>query len=152
MFRNEGVTFYTSGTVLEWDCHMLIISFPLVSYISMQFSDAHAGHLETGLRLRNPDFLYPILISDQPPPVSYQHSPSTGTTILHPVHPVETVLYKVFQVWKPWDHLAPIRAQMRRETNVITKCFASVEACTVHLVLPVSLQRCKDLPMHFFSF
>lgn len=103
--------------LLEWDCHMLIISFPLVSYYSMQFSDAHAGHLETGLRLRNPDILYPISISHQTP--LFHISPSPGTTILHPVHPVETVLYKVFQVWKPWDHLAPIRAQMRRET--ITK-------------------------------
>lgn len=37
MYWNKRVTFYTSGTVLEWDCHTLIISFPLVSYISMQF-------------------------------------------------------------------------------------------------------------------
>lgn len=72
VYWNKRVTFYTWGTVLEWDCHMLIISFPLVSYISMQFSDSHAGHLETGLRLRNPDILYPILVSDQTPPVSYQ--------------------------------------------------------------------------------
>lgn len=46
---------------------MLIIYFPLVSYISMQFSDAHAGHLETGLGLRKPDNPYPIFISDQTP-------------------------------------------------------------------------------------
>lgn len=65
-YWNKGVRFHT-GAVLEWACHMLILSFPLVSYYSMQFSDAHAGHLETGLRLRNPDTLYPIFISDQTP-------------------------------------------------------------------------------------
>lgn len=68
MYWNKRVTFYTSGTVLEWDSHMLMISFSLVSYISMQFSDGHAGHRQTGLRLRNPDVLYPIFISDQTPP------------------------------------------------------------------------------------
>lgn len=125
--------------MLEWDCYMLVIFFPLVSYISMQFSDGHAGHLETGLRLRNPTSCIP----------SYDCRPSPWTTILHPV---QTVLYEVFQVWKQWDHLQPIRAQIRRETIVITKCFANVEDCTVHLVLSVSLQCCKDLLVHFFSF
>lgn len=120
----------------------------------MQFSDGHAGHRQTGRRLRNPDILYPIFISDQIPlpPVSYQSSPSAWTTILHPVHLVETVLYKLFQVLKPWDHLAPIRAQMHRETNVITKRFASVEDCTVHLVLPVfpsnAVKICPCISFH----
>lgn len=68
MYWNKRVTFYTSGTVLEWDCHMLISHPPpLVSYISMQFSDGHAGHLDAGLRLRNPAILYPTLVSDQMP-------------------------------------------------------------------------------------
>lgn len=100
---------------------MLIISFPLVSYISMQFSGSHAGHLETGLRLRNPDILYHIFVSDQTPLFHIRLIPFSRTTILHPVHPVETVLYKVFQVWKPWGHLAPIRAQMRREAKRYNK-------------------------------
>lgn len=34
---------------------MMRSSCPLVSYTSMQFSDSHARHLETGLRLRNPE-------------------------------------------------------------------------------------------------
>lgn len=99
MYWNKRVKFSTSGTVLEWDSHMLIISFPLVSYISMQFSDCHAGHLETGLRLRNPGILYPFSISDRTPlPLFHiRPVPLPGPPFLHPVHPVETVLYKYFR-------------------------------------------------------
>lgn len=127
---------------------MLTLYFSLVRYLSMQFSDSHAGLIETGLRLRN---LTSFIPSSSLIKLPLGHISLSLMNILHPVHPVETVLYKLFQVWKPWDHVAPTQAQMHKETNV-TKCFATVEDCTVHLVLPVSLQRCKDLPMHFFSF
>lgn len=53
--------FYTSGTVLEWDCHMLTPPLPCILYL-YAISDGHAGHLDTGLRLRNPAIVHPVLI------------------------------------------------------------------------------------------
>jgi len=93
------------------------------------------------------------LWSDSTPLVPYQTSPSPWTTILHPVHPVETVLYKYFRCGNHGIISHPIRAQMSREINVtITKCFASVEDCTVHLVLPVfpsnAVKICPCISFH----
>lgn len=130
----KGLHFYTQGTVLEWDCHML---FSPMYLISMQFFWWSCLSPRNWAKTQEPRHPVTHLHLWSNSPASYQSSPSHWTTVLHPVHPVETVLYGVFQVWKPWDHLAPIWAQMHRETNVITKCFASVEDCTVHLVLPV---------------
>lgn len=63
LYWNERVTFYTQGTVLEWDCHVLVSPPYILSLCN--FSDDHACHIETGLRLRNPDIPYSIFISDQ---------------------------------------------------------------------------------------
>lgn len=54
----------------------------------MQFSDLHAGYLDTGLRLRKPS--HPIS-----PPWSLV---TCVISPIHPVHLVETILYQVFQV------------------------------------------------------
>lgn len=61
---------------------------PSSSPVSMQFSDVHAGCLDTGLRLRNPGIPSPTLISGH---VCHISSSS-------PVHLVQTVFYQVFQV------------------------------------------------------
>lgn len=154
MFWNKRVKFSTSRTVLEWDSHMLIISFPLVSYISMQFSECHAGHLETGLRLRNPDILYPFSISGQTPLPCSISDQSLSLDHHFCSHPVETVLYKYFRCGNHGIILHPLMgtdeySNQRQDNKMLCQCRRLYSpSCATS----VSFQRCKDLPMHFFSF
>lgn len=120
MYWNKRVTFYTSGTVLEWDCHMLISlpppTPPCILYLYAIFWwSCWSPRCWAKTQEPSHPVSHPCLWSDAA--VSYRSSPSPRITILHPVHPVETVLYKVFQVGKPWDHLAPTRAQTRRQNQ-----------------------------------
>ena len=147
MYWNKRVTFFTSGTVLDRDCHMLIIYFPLVSLCN--FLMLMLVTLQTGLRLRNqtsciassPPFRLPLFHT-----MTNHHFASCTSCrncFIPSISGVETM----------GSSCTNPDTDAYRETNVATKRFASVEDCTVHLVLPVfPSQCCKDLPMHFYSF
>lgn len=125
---NERVT--VSATVLEWDCHMLKPSQPLRPHFIISlcnFSDGHAGHLDTGLRLRNPAIPCPIFVSDWSPsfiskPMDYHFASCRNFSTTYFRWGETTGL--------PLGGTDTQRKQQR---------FASVKDCTDHLVLPVSL-------------
>lgn len=42
------------GSHKSWACHMLTLCPSLVRYLSMQFSDSHAGHIKNWARTQEP--------------------------------------------------------------------------------------------------
>jgi len=120
MYWHGGVTFSTGGTVFGRGCHMPIISFPPVSYISMQFFWCSCWSPRNWAETQEPRHPVSLLHhrSDSPPsPVSYHSRPSPGANILHPV---ETFLCKSISGVDTMGSSCTTPDKMRRETKVMT--------------------------------
>lgn len=142
----------------------MLVTYLFPVFISMQFSDSQAGDLGTGLSLRNPVIPHPSSISFHiPQPRSLSPHLLTFQSCSAPLF---YAMYS-FILQKPF-FIQVIQMQGKhgntflgtdtvyRDINVIPRCFAIIEDCTVHFVLPLftsiavkicpsislSLQRC----------
>ena len=140
---------------------MLVTSLFLV-FISMQFSDSQAGDLGTGLSLRNPVIPHPSSISYHIPHPDHCHTVNRFSellcvTIFRHVqfYLVETVFYTSnSDAGKTREHL-PLNWEqiqyIQRDISSHTRCFAIIEDCTVHIVLPlftsIAVKICPPIPL-----